>query len=166
MPLTRPGTHSVSVESIGTDFTRPHGKRFGTLVHTVLSIVPFDSDLAAIREITRLQGRIFGATEDEIAAAITCADKTLRHDLLRRAAAAEICRREVSVTMKLEGGVIIEGTVDLAFRTNDAPWTVVDYKTDFEIQGRLEEYQTQVGLYAEAISRATGVNATGILLKL
>src|SRR5882724_7834601 len=48
----------VAVESIGLDFSRPHGKRFGTLVHAVLSVVPLDSDREAIAETARLQARV------------------------------------------------------------------------------------------------------------
>ena len=45
-------------------------------------------------------------------------------------------------------------------------WTVVDFKTDFEIAGRLDEYREQVALYALAISRATGVGVKGVLLRM
>jgi ATP-dependent exoDNAse (exonuclease V) beta subunit len=78
------------------------------------------------------------------------------------------CRREVPVIVQLEDGTVIEGVVDLAFRDSgsDGSWIVVDYKTDFEIAGRLEEYRKQVGLYALAISRATGKDARGTLLRM
>ena len=70
--------------------------------------------------------------------------------------------------VKLDDGMVVEGIVDVAFR-EDGPtraWVVVDYKTDFEIAGRLEEYRNQVGLYALAISRATGELARGTLLRM
>jgi hypothetical protein len=59
--------------------------------------------------------------------------------------------------VRLEDGTLVEGKVDLAFRDEAKPdiWTVVDFKTDFEIEGRLDEYREQVSLYAMAISRAT-----------
>ena len=47
-----------------------------------------------------------------------------------------------------------------------SPWVVIDYKTDFEVKGRLEEYQNQVSLYALAISRATGLETQAVLLRL
>jgi ATP-dependent exoDNAse (exonuclease V) beta subunit len=58
--------------------------------------------------------------------------------------------------------------VDLAFLDDveKSSWTVVDFKTDFEIAGRLEEYREQVVLYAAAISQATGLDAKGVLLRL
>jgi ATP-dependent exoDNAse (exonuclease V) beta subunit len=78
------------------------------------------------------------------------------------------CRREVPVIVKLDDGVMVEGIVDVAFREDGSTkaWIIVDYKTDFEIAGRLEEYRNQVGLYALAISRATGEHAQGTLLRM
>jgi ATP-dependent exoDNAse (exonuclease V) beta subunit len=78
------------------------------------------------------------------------------------------CRREVPVALKLDDGVMIEGVIDLAFQeqTPESPWMVIDYKTDFEVKGRLEEYQKQVSLYALAISRATGLPTQAVLLRL
>ncbi len=139
----------VAVESIGIDFSRPHGKRFGTLVHAVLSVVPLDSDPDGIAEIARLQKRILGATEEEVLAAVETVHRALRHPLMRRAAAAVNsgqCRREVPVALKLDDGVMVEGMIDLAFQEQSpgGPWTVIDYKTDFEVKGKLEEYQKQV----------------------
>jgi len=65
-------------------------------------------------------------------------------------------------------GTIVEGNADLAIleQSEPATWTVVDFKTDFEIEGKLEEYREQVALYARAISRATGLGVKGILLRL
>jgi ATP-dependent helicase/nuclease subunit A len=57
--------------------------------------------------------------------------------------------------------------VDLAFREEAADftgWTVVDFKTDRELELRDSEYTTQVAFYAEAIGKATNSSATGILL--
>lgn len=161
----------VAVESIEIDFSRPHGKRFGILVHAVLSVVPLNSDRNAIAEAGRAQGRILGATEDEVAAAVETVHRALRHPLMQRAAAAATsgqCRREVPIGLKLDEGVIVEGVIDLAFQEQrpDSPWTVIDYKTDFEVKGRLEEYQRQVSLYALAISRATGRETRPVLFRL
>jgi ATP-dependent exoDNAse (exonuclease V) beta subunit len=168
MPTSLP---EVTVESVEIDFDRPHGKRFGTLVHAVLSVAALDSGRAEVEEVARVQGRIFGATSVEIVAATETVSKALRHPLMRRAAAAASkgrCRREVPVAIKLQEGTIVEGIVDLAFHQEDKDtiWTVVDYKTDFEIKGRLEEYRNQVGLYALAISRATGQEVRAALLRL
>ena len=101
--------------------------------------------------------------------------RALSHPLMRRAAAAVIsgkCRREAPVALKLDDGVMVEGVIDLAFQEQGqtaeagSPWVVIDYKTDFEVKGRLEEYQNQVSLYALAISRATGLETQAVLLRL
>jgi len=92
----------------------------------------------------------------------------LAHPLLRRAAVAARagrCRRECPVTIRLDDGVLVEGVIDAAF-VEDGGWAVVDFKTDVEIGGRLEEYRRQVGVYAEAVGRATGVRARGVLLRV
>src|SRR6266542_2184881 len=161
----------VTVETIEIDFTRPHGKRFGTLVHDVLSVVALDSNRQGIEEIAGVQGRVLGATDAETVAAAETVQRALLHPLLQRAAAAMDsgnCRREAPVIMKLDDGIMVEGIVDVAFREHGSPspWIVVDYKTDFEIAGRLEEYRTQVGLYTLAISRSTGELAQGTLLRM
>lgn len=161
----------VELESIEIDFSRPHGKRFGILVHAVLSVVSLDSIRDRIAEVARIQGRILGATEEDVVAAVETVQRALSHPLMQRAAAAANkgqCRREVPVALKLDDGSLVEGVVDLAFQeeTRDPCWTVIDYKTDFEVKGRLEEYQNQVRLYALAISRATNQQARAVLLRI
>jgi ATP-dependent helicase/nuclease subunit A len=161
----------VSVESVGIDFSRPHGKRFGTLVHAVLSVVDLNADAKGVQAVAELQGRLLGALTYEITAAIETVTRALAHPLMRRAAAASIagrCRRETPIAMQLEDGTLVEGIVDLAFIDEVEPvaWTVVDFKTDFEIVGRLDEYREQVALYVLAISRATGLKSKGLLLRL
>jgi ATP-dependent exoDNAse (exonuclease V) beta subunit len=167
----KPSFPKVLIESNEIDFSRPHGKRFGALVHAVLSLVALDATPAAVAEIARVQGRVLGATDFEIAAVEETVTRALDRPLMRKAAAAEIdgrCRREVAVALKLDEGMVVEGVVDLAFQES-APggvWTVVDYKTDFELKGKLDEYVNQVGLYALAISRATGLEARPVLLRV
>jgi ATP-dependent helicase/nuclease subunit A len=162
----------ATVESTGIDFTRPHGKRFGTLVHAVLSLVALDAEAGGIAEMARVQGRILGANEEEVAAAIATVTRALGHPLLQRAAAVAAnkgsCRREIPIALRLDDGVMIEGIVDLAFRdeSDASSWIVIDYKTDFEIAGRLEEYRKQAGLYAVAIARATGTKTKAVLLRI
>ncbi len=67
--------------------------------------------------------------------------------------------------LRNEDGSLIEGVVDLAFRIEpDAPWTVVDFKTDVRVDIGQEEYRRQVALYAEALRQASGAEARGVLL--
>jgi len=110
-PLPPRATLDVAVESVGIDFSRPHGKRFGTLVHAVLSIVDLDADAQGVQATAELQGRLFGATSDEVTAATETVTRALVHPLMKRAAAASRagrCRRESPIAMRLEDGVIVE----------------------------------------------------------
>ena len=159
----------VALESASPAPDRPHGRRFGTLLHGVLAAVNLDAERAGVADAAALQGRLLGATAEEIAAATEAAERALAHPLMRRAAAAARaghCRRETPVLLRLDDGVIVEGVVDAAFLEEGAGWTIVDFKTDVEIAGRLEEYRRQVALYARAIAQATGGPARGVLLRV
>jgi ATP-dependent exoDNAse (exonuclease V) beta subunit len=167
--LAEPGAElvsEVSIKEVGTDFSRPHGKRFGTLVHSVLSVVALDADTEGIVKVARVQGRVLGANEEEIEAAVETVAAVLRNPIVSGASGR--CRREVPVTVRLENDLIVEGVVDLAYQASKDGdvWTVVDYKTDFELGGRSKEYSRQVWLYALAISRATGKKSHPVLLRV
>jgi len=162
---------SVALETTGIDFTRPHGKRFGTLVHSIMAVVELDARVERIDEIARVQARILGASDEEVDGAIETVRRALAHPLMREAAFASSegnCRREVPVAVQLETGVIVEGVVDLAFKEKerDDTWVVVDYKTDFELSGRLEEYRHQLSLYSLGVARATGQKVKAVLLRI
>jgi len=161
----------VTIESIDVASGRPSGRRFGNLVHAVLAAVDLDADPEALLPIVDAYRRALGATEQEAEAAEATIAAALKHPILRRAAAAAInghCRREASLTLRTENGTLVEGYVDIAFWERDPTpsWTVVDFKTDAEIGGRLEAYQRQVGIYVRGVTEATGAPATGVLLRL
>jgi ATP-dependent exoDNAse (exonuclease V) beta subunit len=70
------------------------------------------------------------------------------------------------MTTGTEAGVtIVDGQVDLAYETDEG-WVVVDFKTDIEIVAAQDAYKQQVALYADAVSKATGRPATGVLLRV
>jgi ATP-dependent exoDNAse (exonuclease V) beta subunit len=76
-------------------------------------------------------------------------------------------RRECALTVMLDDGIIVEGVADLAFAEREGGtrhWVVLDFKTDLDIGGRLDEYRTQLALYLRAVRQATGIAARGILL--
>lgn len=167
--LSEPGSglvSAVSTEQIPIDFSRPHGKRFGSLVHAMLSVVALNSDRKGIADAVEMQARILGASNEEVEAAIDTVEAVLRQPIIVRGGQAYLCRREVPVTLKLQSNLIVEGVVDLAYREAHGSWIVVDYKTDFEIRGREEEYKKQLWLYALAITRATGVKSRPVLLRV
>jgi ATP-dependent exoDNAse (exonuclease V) beta subunit len=62
-------------------------------------------------------------------------------------------------------GTLVEGVVDLAFE-EDGRWTVVDFKTDQDIEPHLELYMRQVRFYAAAIAAATGRPAEPMLVRV
>jgi ATP-dependent exoDNAse (exonuclease V) beta subunit len=147
---------------------RPAGARFGALVHATLATVALDGSSESPRKVAVLQGRILGAPEKEIAAASEAVKAALAHPLLQRARNASMsgqCRRETPVTMTLADGTLVEGVVDIAFLENDC-WTVLDFKTDRELEKGLQHYERQIALYAAAVSRATGKSASAILMSV
>ena len=156
----------VAVIELARAAVRPSGARFGSLVHAVLATVPLDEPAAA-QETAVLHGRLLGATDEEVAAAAVAVTAALRHPLLDRARAALArgeCRREAPVAA-LDDGTLVEGVVDLAFRES-GQWTVVDFKTDRELDEALDVYRRQVALYAALVARATGERATPVLMRI
>jgi ATP-dependent helicase/nuclease subunit A len=61
------------------------------------------------------------------------------------------------------GDTLVEGVADCVFEEEDG-YVVVDFKTDQPSGEKLERYRRQVGLYAEAVARATGRPARAILM--
>jgi ATP-dependent helicase/nuclease subunit A len=164
------GESEVQVETVPGDpaarAARPGGKRFGTLVHAVLAAVDLAADAAGVEAAARAQGRLVGATPEEVAAATEAVRAALAHPLLRRAAESQAAgglRRETPVLLRLPDGVLAEGVVDLAFREGQH-WTVVDFKTDRELGDQRSAYAAQVRLYARAVAAATGEPAHPVLL--
>jgi len=158
---------AVAMVEIGRDLERPAGPRYGALVHAVLATIPLDASRKETDEVVGLQGRILGATAHEVESAGEVTQAVLGHPLMARAresARQGRCRRESPVTLSMEG-TLLEGVADLAFLEGDT-WTVVDFKTDRELETRLEDYRKQVGIYAEAIALATGQKAEAILMRV
>jgi ATP-dependent helicase/nuclease subunit A len=160
----------VDIETVPRgDFERPGGRRFGALVHALLASIDLNAAADAVHAAASVQGRIVGATEEEINAAISAVGNALEHSILRRAACAGKggLRRETPVLLRLDDGALVEGIVDLAFRDNTpdfAGWTVVDFKTDREFQESSDRYIAQVSIYSKAVGAATGSPTRGILL--
>lgn len=154
----------ISVESTERPSTRPSGTRFGTLVHTVLRDVPFDAGAGAVERLCQLHGRMLDAPDDEVEAAASSVASALAHPLMRRAAEAPRTTRETPFVLKLNAGLVLEGTLDFAFRDADGRWTVVDFKTDVDITPQEEKYRRQVAWYTYALQQLTGEPAQGVLL--
>ncbi|MFT3699021.1 MAG: UvrD-helicase domain-containing protein [Kofleriaceae bacterium] len=165
---SRAGMMAVALENVpGKKANRPHGKRFGTLVHAILASVDLRGDADHVKRIGWNHARLVNATPEERDAAIVAVIAALRHPLLVRAAAASDrgeLRREVPVVAPaadLDG--FVEGIVDLAF-IEAGEWTVIDFKTDAEMDSRRPVYEAQVREYAHAIAAATNQPARAVLL--
>ena len=156
----------VAVESVGGDGTRPHGKRFGTLVHAVLAAIDLRADRETVEGVAALQGRLLGAPAGgggrRRRNGRRCAPPPAPRARGGRAPGATA---ETAVTLRLDDGQLVEGVVDAAF-VEDGAWMVVDFKTDVEIAGRLDEYRRQAAVYARAIAAATGMPAHAVLLRV
>src|SRR5262249_3163713 len=161
----------VAVVSIGDPSTaaRPTGVAFGMLVHGILAQAPFDATRAILDDVAAIEARMIGLDARDAQAAASVADNAFRHELLRRAAAADArgaCRRETPVSWTAPDGTMIEGVVDLALEEK-AGGVVVAYKTDREIAvDGLDRYRRQLAVYAAAIGEATGRPTAGVLLRV
>lgn len=153
------------VEAVaGRRSARPRGPRFGTLVHAILAHAPLDAEAARLAALSSALGRLLGAPPEEISAAADAVMAALSHARLREARAALELRREVAVSEILADGTLAEGIIDLAYLT-ETGWTIVDFKTDEVIDPR-GPYADQLRRYVEAVSRATGLPSTGVLLQV
>ncbi len=163
----------VDVERLEIDATRPRGPRFGSLVHAVLGDTRLasaqgrtDEVLADIDALARAHGRLLGASAAEVVSAGAAVRRALQHPLLLLAAEAEergACYREMPVTRRLASGLLLEGTVDLAFE-NQGTIIVLDFKTDHDLEASLGIYRRQVQLYAVAIGEALGKPTRGVIV--
>jgi ATP-dependent exoDNAse (exonuclease V) beta subunit len=158
---------AIAIEETSRDRGRPHGKRFGTLVHLTMLRAPLDADAREIGKIAASAAKMIGAPQEEVAAAVDCVKAALKSPLMNRAKAADTVMRECPLMIRLEDGTAVEGIADLAFAeiTNDgAVWTVVDFKTDVDVASRLDEYRAQIRFYVRAVRESTGRPASGAIL--
>jgi ATP-dependent exoDNAse (exonuclease V) beta subunit len=159
----------VRLEDLSGESVREGGVRFGTLVHALLADLPLDdAENSLIERLASAHGRVLGASSDEIDSAVAVVRRVLRHPIFADAAQAAKdgrCYRETPVTLRTDAGGLVEGFVDLAFEVN-GQIVVVDFKTDRELEGALETYRRQVQIYASAIASATGLPASGVLMKI
>jgi ATP-dependent exoDNAse (exonuclease V) beta subunit len=153
----------VATEFASKPTTRSGGRRFGSLVHSVLRDVQLNAGRESIAKLVNLNARSIGAPSEESTAALSAVEAALAHPLLARARAAERCHREYPVTLKLDDGRLLEGVIDLAF-IEDGVWTIVDFKTDADISDRRQAYERQLQWYGYALTKLTGMAARAWLL--
>jgi ATP-dependent exoDNAse (exonuclease V) beta subunit len=148
---------------------RPGGTRFGSLVHALLADAPLGGEgLAVLDLLAEAHGRILGAIKEEVESGRDLVREVLQHPLLKaaeQAAREGLCYREMPITYRLPSGVLVEGYVDLAFREGSS-MVVVDFKTDRELDGALEQYRKQVSLYGSAIGQTAGLPTKIVLMRV
>lgn len=158
----------VQIETVSrADIGRPAGRRFGALVHAVLAAVDLDASSDEISAVAQANARLMDATTKEVEATVATVRSALQHPLMQRAAKATTLRRETPVQHYREDGTLIEGVIDLAFMEDTVEfngWTVVDFKTDSDIEKAKDQYQAQVAAYVDAVRLATGSAARGFML--
>jgi ATP-dependent helicase/nuclease subunit A len=160
------GGGDVEVIETTRDLKRPHGPRFGSLVHLAMLRVSLDASNDTIAKAVAAEGRMLGADDAEIAAAARAVSVALKSPLMARVRASAEIRRECSVLHKLDDGSLVEGVADLAFAegsNGETIWNIVDFKTDLAIASRLDEYRAQISLYARGIAKAIDLPTRGIL---
>ena len=168
-----PKPQAVLVEDATVKSPRPSGKRFGTLVHALLASVSLTASADEVAELSALHAKLLGAPDEEQIAARVIAVAVLKHPRMAEARAAEAAGRrvwrEAPVTLRIDDGAgvpqLVDGQIDLAYET-DQGWMVIDFKTDIEIATAQDAYVRQVSSYLDAVSRATGQPATGLILKI
>jgi ATP-dependent exoDNAse (exonuclease V) beta subunit len=160
-----PPAATVSIEKITGAEARSRGRRYGTLVHSILRDVSWDAGNADIERLAALYKIVGAATDDEERHAVTAAAGALAHPLIRRAAASHRCHRELPISLPLPGGRVLEGVIDLAFVEDDR-WHVIDYKTDEDVTANRTYYEQQLRWYIHALASLSGMPAIGTLLQV
>jgi ATP-dependent exoDNAse (exonuclease V) beta subunit len=166
---------AIPIEVVGVPRVsgRPFGPRFGTLVHTTLATVPLDADEATVRAVASTAGRILLGTgdgvDDEVYAVVEAVMAVLRSplfDQVRAASAAGRCYRELPLIWQAPDGILVEGTIDLAFEERDGQFVVLDFKTDRERDVEGERYRRQLAIYCQALAALRGGQVRGVLMRV
>ena len=141
--------------------TIPNAAELGTLTHNVLAELELDASYDQIIELAKeLNDDPDLEQHYELVARMVQA--TLNLPLVQRARAATDSFRESPLVLPLANGSVLSARIDLAFLTADRQWVVVDYKTDnvktaADLTQRAQGYQTQIDIYAAALTRVTGL---------
>src|SRR5579885_375294 len=157
----------IGLEQTQHEPGRPGSAAFGQLVHETILRVPFDATDEQIRRIADHVARLTGADEAEAQAAAIAVERALASKIMRAAAASSRVHREYPILFRLGDSTLVEGIADLAFESatpGGSRWTIVDFKTDRDLASRLDQYRAQLRLYVEGIRKATGSEASGVIL--
>jgi ATP-dependent exoDNAse (exonuclease V) beta subunit len=98
----------------------------------------------------------------EAGAAAEIVRRVLAHPFLLATRKAQEVLREEPFVFRTPEGILIEGKIDLAYRSTDG-WTLIDYKTG---QVRNSQYERQVRWYAMALQASSGIPVRCVLLEI
>lgn len=157
-----PPAAPVTVERAGAGGSGP---RFGILVHAMLRDAPWDAGESELERLAALHARAAGASSGQEREAIGAAARVLAHPLIRRAATASRCHRELPITFRLDEHRVLEGVIDLAWVEGEC-WQVADFKTDRDLDASRGAYERQLRWYVHALSTLSGMPAKGTLLQV
>jgi ATP-dependent exoDNAse (exonuclease V) beta subunit len=164
----------IEVIDFSRSTERPFGPRFGSLVHATLATVPLDANETVVAAVAAAQGRIIPTAgkepyaDEEVYAAVEVVTSLLKDplfDRVRQAERAGRCDRELPIIWKAPDGTLIEGTIDLAFEDLTG-LTVIDFKTDRELDTDLDRYRRQLTVYCQALGTLRNTTARGILARV
>jgi ATP-dependent helicase/nuclease subunit A len=139
------------------------GTRLGRAVHAAIQSVPWDADEETIEAFARALA-VAEAVPDREAEVGKLVRRALHSPASERARKATRALREVPFGVDFDG-TTVEGFVDLLIEGPDGI-EIVDWKTDqvsdAEIDGRLEQYRLQAGLYVLGIEAATKLTVSSV----
>ena len=149
-----------------------YGTALGSAVHAALQSIDISDssshDSKALRELAAVCARDHGLTgqTSEITRRVEAA--------LASRTVAEAARgrywQEVFVTAPLDDGLVLEGFIDLLYKTPDGRLVVVDFKTDAVADSSVVEqktgyYRLQGATYAWCVQQATGMEVERIVFQ-
>jgi ATP-dependent exoDNAse (exonuclease V) beta subunit len=134
-------------------------------VHAILRDAGLGADEKSLHALAESHGRSVGASEADITAAVAASAAALAHPLVVRASTSQRLHREFPVTLEVEPGRLLEGTIDLAY-FDGLRWTIVDFKTDADLSAKRTQYERQLQWYSLALSRITGQPVEAVLLSI
>jgi len=142
------------------------GAERGTLMHRALSLIPLEK----MRGAGSLYGAVKEAIHDMADREIFTYQEVMQlylkgvadffgSSLGQRMLRSPRVQREWAFNLVMdERGTILQGVIDCAF-LEDGAWVLVDYKTDriTDEEAFMQRYQGQIGWYAAALERITGL---------
>ncbi|MGV8874904.1 MAG: UvrD-helicase domain-containing protein [Rhodococcus sp. (in: high G+C Gram-positive bacteria)] len=140
------------------------GTNLGVALHALMESVPLDTPLDAVfDENARSAGALAGLVD--LDRFVLLAKSVFISEPVMRAAAREHWQEMQLAGMSPDETIVVEGIADLVYREDDGSLVIVDYKTDVGVTAEtIEAYWTQLSVYADLLTRATGEQVDRVVL--